>query len=72
MKKIFGILIVSLFAATTAYAATFAEADVDANGTVSKAEAATAISGLTEEVFIAADADGDGELSEAEFASIPQ
>ena len=72
MKKVLGVALISLFASSTAFAASFADADTDASGTVSAQEAATVMPNLTEEIFKAADADGSGDLSEAEFSTIPQ
>lgn len=72
MKKVLGVALISLFTSTAAFAASFAEADADASGTVSAQEAASVMPNLTEDVFKAADADGSGDLSEAEFSTIPQ
>ncbi|TQV69724.1 calmodulin [Denitrobaculum tricleocarpae] len=72
MKKVLGVALISLFASSAAYAATFAEADADASGAVSAEEAASIMPNLTEDIFKAADADGSGDLSEAEFSTIPQ
>lgn len=72
MKKVLGVVLVSLFTSTAAFAASFAEADADASGSVTAEEAVSVMPNLTEDVFKAADADGSGDLSEAEFTTIQQ
>lgn len=71
MKKLLTASVVSVFAASVAYAqVAFETVDADASGGVTLEEAAAA--GMAEDVFTAADADGSGDLNAEEFATIAQ
>jgi len=70
-------LLAPLFAAAVlapvlASALTYEEVDADGDGTVTLAEAGTAMPDMAAEDVASLDTDGDGSLSMEEFAVIPQ
>ena len=71
MKTLIAALTISAFS-TAAFAAapSFAEADANADGVVSMAEAKVALPEMEEAKIVAADANNDGGLSQDEYATL--
>jgi opacity protein-like surface antigen len=69
MKKLALAAVIALVPTGAALAATVAELDADANGTLSMAELQAAYPSLSAEGFTAVDANGDGAVDDAEFTA---
>lgn len=69
MKKILAITTVSLMAISTAYAAEFAELDVNTDGVLTFEEVNSVMADVTEEVFNNIDLNQNGALDQDEFAA---
>ena len=70
MKKVISALLVSVFAAGTAFAATSTEVDADTDGKVTMEEAKAKMPDLSEDAFKEADADNDGSLILEKFEKL--